>query len=127
MNPILTGFNDHFMEFVNDVANVFPENNDLQMALNAFTLVRKANPKMIIKIWKDYVVDKYSTQIKQGDISFFVNKDYSDDLAHTDNSNQIMNSINQLRSPVQQLKAADQEKTMKYIQNLQLLCEMYFK
>jgi hypothetical protein len=125
-NPILSGFNDHFMEFVADVLNVFPDNKELQVANNAFGLIRKANPKMIIKIWKEYVVDKYGEQISRGDISFFVNKDYSRDLENVDNSSTIMQSINQLRAPVQMMSAENQQKTMKYIQNLKQLCEMYY-
>jgi hypothetical protein len=125
-NPILAGFNDHFMEFVSDVLHVFPDNKELQVANSAFALIRKANPKMIIKIWKEYVVDKYAEQISNGDISFFVNKDYTRDLANVDNSSTIMQSIDQLRTPVQMMSAENQQKTMKYIQNLKQLCELYY-
>ena len=49
-SSILTAFNDHFTEFVNDIQNVFPEDGDILLAKNAFTTIRKANPKLIIKI-----------------------------------------------------------------------------
>ena len=74
---ILTTFNDHFIEFVNDIINVFPEDTDILAAKNSFLLIRKANPKMIIKIWNKFVVDKYKDAIDNDDISFFINKDYS--------------------------------------------------
>ena len=51
---ILNGFNEHFMAFVSDIINVFPDNTDLVTAKNSFVLIRKANPKLIIKIWKKY-------------------------------------------------------------------------
>ena len=49
-NNILTAFNDHFIEFVSDIQNVFPEDADILTAKNALITIRKANPKMIVKI-----------------------------------------------------------------------------
>ena len=75
-NPtILSAFNDHFMEFVNDIISIFPEDADIIIAKNYFVLIRKANPKMIIKIWQNYIADKYKDAISNGNISFFINKD----------------------------------------------------
>ena len=69
---LLTAFNDHFMEFVNDIINVFPDDIDLATAKNSFILIRKANPKMIIKIWQQFVVENYSDAIDKDDISFLL-------------------------------------------------------
>jgi len=71
---ILSAFNDHFVEFITDVHTVFPENADVLTAKNSLIMIRKANPKMIIKIWKTNIVDKYRNQIENGDISFFYRK-----------------------------------------------------
>jgi restriction endonuclease len=49
---VLSIFNDHFVEFISDVQSVFPENVDVLTAKNSLVMIRKANPKMIIKIWK---------------------------------------------------------------------------
>jgi hypothetical protein len=56
-SSVLNGFNNHFMEFVEDIIRIFPNDVDIASAKNSFTLIRKANPKLIIKIWKSYVVD----------------------------------------------------------------------
>ena len=122
---ILTTFNDHFIEFVNDIINVFPEDTDILAAKNSFLLIRKANPKMIIKIWNKFVVDKYKDAIDNDDISFFINKDYSTDLNNAENSDKIMDAINRLRNPVKLMEPQDQKKVMKYIQNLKKLSNMY--
>jgi hypothetical protein len=122
---LLTAFNDHFMEFVNDIINVFPDDADLASAKNSFILIRKANPKMIIKIWQKFVVEKYSDIIDMDDISFFINKDYSADLSNAENSDKIMEAINRLRKPVQMMTHEDQKKVMKYIQNLKKLSVLY--
>jgi hypothetical protein len=122
---ILTAFNDHFTEFVNDIHNVFPQDNDLLLAKNAFFTIRKANPKLIIKIWKSYIVDKYEKEIQSGNLDFFINKDYTQDLANASNSNKIIESIDRLRNPIKAMKKEDQYKTIKYIQNLTKLSILY--
>jgi len=124
MSNILTVFNDHFIEFLNDVHNVFPDDADILTAQNALIAIRKANPKMIVKIWKKFIAEKYRPQIELGDISFFVDKDYSSDVSNTQNSDKIMDSINRLREPVRNMSPENQSKTMKYIQNLTKLSDL---
>ncbi len=115
---LLTAFNDHFVEFINDVHNVFPEDRDVLTAKNSLIAIRKANPKLIVKIWNQFIVGKYKGPIENGDISFFINKDYSQDLESAQNSDKIMEAINRLRDPVKLMTPDNQAKTMKYIQNL---------
>jgi hypothetical protein len=112
------------MEFVNDIHSVFPDDTDILSAKNALLLVRKANPKMIVKIWKLYIVGKYKNEIEAGNIDFFINKDYASDVANASNSDKIMESINRLREPIRQMAPENQAKTMKYIQNLTKLAEL---
>jgi hypothetical protein len=123
---ILSKFNEHFVEFITDIQQVFPEDVDVLTAKNSLLKIKKANPKIIIKIWKTHIVDKYASQIEKGDISFFVNKDYSEDLSKNYFSGKIMDGIDRLRGPIKEMSLENQEKTMKYIQNLTklaLLCE----
>lgn len=122
---ILTAFNDHFVEFISDVQSVFPENADVLTAKNSLMMIRKANPKMIIKIWKSNIVDKYKSQIEKGDISFFIEKDYSSDLSKAEYSDKIMEGIDRLRKPIKDMAPENRDKTMKYIQNLTKLCILY--
>ena len=122
---ILTAFNDHFVEFISDVQSVFPENADVLTAKNSLMMIRKANPKMIIKIWKSNIVDKYRSQIENGDISFFIEKDYSNDLSKAEYSDKIMEGINRLRKPIEDMIPENRDKTMKYIQNLTKLCILH--
>lgn len=125
LSSILTAFNDHFIEFVSDIINVFPNDTDLLAAKNSFSLIRKANPKLIIKIWSSHVVNKYAVQIDAGDIGFFINKDYAGDLEKADNSEKIMEAIDRLRNPIKMMTLEDRAKSMKYIQNLKKLSVMY--
>ena len=123
-NNILTAFNDHFIDFVTDVQNVFPDDPDILATKNALIAIRKANPKMIVKIWNKFIVGKYRPEIEAGNIDFFISKDYSQDVSAASNSDKIMETINRLREPIRQMTPMSQAKTMKYIQNLTKLAAM---
>lgn len=122
---ILSAFNDHFVEFVSDIQSIFPKDTDILTAKNSLLMIRRANPKMIIKIWNTYIVGKYRSEIESGNLDFFLNKDYSQDTANTDNQGKIMESIDRLRNPIRQMGEENQAKTMKYIQNLTKLAAIY--
>ncbi len=124
MSNILIAFNDHFLEFLNDVQSVFPEDPDILTAKNALTAIRKANPKMIVKIWKAFIAEKYRDKIAAGDIGFFLDKDYASDVSNSQNSDKIIESINRLREPIRNMGPDNQAKAMKYIQNLTKLSEL---
>lgn len=123
-NNILSAFNEHFIEFVNDVQSVFPNDVDINNAKNSLLLIKKANPKMIVKIWKSCIADKYKSEIENGDINFFINKDYSSDLVINDNSDKIMQCIDRFRRPIKDMSDDNKLKTIKYIQNLTKLSEL---
>ena len=125
MTSLLTAFNDHFVEFVNDIHCVFPEDPDILSAKNSFIALRKLNPKLLILSWNTFVVDKYRDSIEKGDISFFVDKDYFQDVNNTAQAEKILEAINRLRTPVKSMSSEEQIKIMKYIQNLTKIALMY--
>jgi hypothetical protein len=124
MSNILTAFNDHFIEFVSDIQNVFPDDSDILTTKTMLVAIRRANPKMIVKIWNSFIVSKYKDEIEAGNIDFFINKDYSQDVSYASNSDKIMEAIDRLRDPIKKMSLEDQAKTMKYIQNLTKLAQL---
>jgi hypothetical protein len=120
----VTVFNNHFFEFVEDIENVFPNNSDIVVTKNSLLALRKTNPKLLVKIWGNYIVNKYETEIEAGDITFFINKDYSSDLSNMDYSDKITEAIDRLREPIKLMSKENQQKSMKYIQNLTKLAKM---
>jgi accessory colonization factor AcfC len=124
MSNILMAFNDHFADFINDIQSVFPEDVDILSAKNALIAIRKANPRMIVKMWNSFIVSKYRNEIAAGNLEFFMNKDYANDVSNTQNSDKIMESIDRLREPIRNMGPDNQSKVMKYIQNLTKLAEL---
>jgi len=119
-------FNDHFIEFVDDIIRIFPDDADIVTAKNCFILMRKANPKLIIRIWKTFVVDKYEKMIDDGDISFFIEKDYAEDFHDVgQHHDKIIEAINRLRNPVKLMNQEEQAMALKYLQNLKKISCLY--
>ena len=121
---ILTAFNDHFVEFVTDIQSVFPEDHDILVAKNSLLAIRKANPKMIVKIWNTYIVGKYRSEIESGNLDFFINKDYSSDFVNANNSEKIIEAIDRFRQPIKNMSEENKTKSIKYIQNLTKLASL---
>lgn len=124
MSQILSAFNNHFTEFVEDIKRVFPDDLDIATAANALAKLRKANPKMIIMAFKQFVSLPYKKEIEAGEIEFFINKDYSQDVGG-DSASLILSKIDLLRKPVSEMNENEQKKVIKYIQNLTKLADLY--
>jgi hypothetical protein len=124
-SSILRAFNTHLFDFIDDIICIFPENNDLVIAKSSFDTIKKANPTAIIKAWVKFVYIPYKNVIDNGDISFFFDKDYTNDLSTVSNASKILNIIDTLRMPIKEMSDANKEHTTKYIQNLSKLSIMY--
>ena len=118
-------FNEHLLEFFDDIQSIFPDNVDVLAGKNSLIALKKINPALIIRIWATYSASTYETQIENNDISFFIGKDYSGDLVYTSNAEKTMEIINRLRDPVSKMNADEQTKTMKYIKNLSKLSMLH--
>lgn len=124
MSQILSAFNDHFTEFVDDIKRVFPNDVDIATAAKALAKLRKANPKIIIVAFKQFVSSPYKKEIESGEIDFFINKDYSQDIGG-DSASLILSKIDLLRKPVSEMNDSEQKKVIKYLQNLTKLADHY--
>ncbi len=123
---LIKAFNTHFMEYVNDVERLFPNDDSINTAKNAVIAMKKINPKITISIWYKFITLPYDSYITNNDITFFENKDYSEDVKDTIYSKQILNAINRFRQPIKQMVPVDKNKSMKYIQNLTAISKLYY-
>ena len=116
-------FNEIFFNFVNLISKTFPNDLDITIAKNKLYALKKINPKMFIKIWKKHITDKYKDSIEEGNIDYFIEKNYSDDLNKVNNSDRVMKSINRLREPIRKMNQSQQEMVMLFIQDLSKISE----
>jgi hypothetical protein len=124
-NSILRAFNNYFFEFVDYIIFVFPENRDIKNSKTSFEIFRKANPTSLLKAWDKFVYQPYKNVIEEGNIDFFFQKDYNDDLKLMANANQIMAVIDTIREPLKNLKEDNKTKAVVFIQNLSKLSNLY--
>ena len=124
---IVKTFNDHFFEFFEDVLKILPDNMHIKTALRSFKTVSDLNKSILIKCWHKFVYMKYTDVINTGDITFFFEKDYSTDISHLSNSNNIMDIIDTIRQPVKDAceNPVNNQHVDTYIQNLSRLSVAY--
>jgi hypothetical protein len=126
---IVKTFNDHFFEFFEDVLKILPDNMHIKTALRSFKTVSDLNKSILIKCWHKFVYMKYIDVINTGDITFFFEKDYSTDISHLSNSNNIMDIIDTIRQPVKDAceNPVNKQHVVTYIQNLSRLSVAYLE
>jgi hypothetical protein len=121
---IIKGFNKHFEDFIEDIQGVFPDDDEVDTMKSLLYVLKKTNPRLILEYWSSYISVPYKTPVENGDISFFINKDYSDlDIVMTDS---VSSFIERLRGYVKNMTEENQKKSMKYIQNLCSLTKLYY-
>ena len=117
-NDILGTFNNHILDFFNDVSSIYPEETDMKVAYASLVNLKKVNPKLIISIWKEYMLDKYKDEIVAGNVDFFINRNYKNDLITTTNTDNILETIDALREPMRKMGPENLKKTINYVKNL---------
>ena len=120
---VMKAFLNQFTDFVEDVQSVFPDNADIDSAKTALFLIKKTNPRILMNAWVTCIVEPYNDKIEKGDIGFFLDKDYTQDLEYMGNA--VMQKVDALRGPVREMGAENQAKSMKYIQNLTKLAKLH--
>lgn len=122
---LLKTFNTQFFAFLNDILVIFPENKDIAKGKKSFELLNMASPSMIIKIWHSHVNRLYKEHIDKGDLDYFIEKDYSDDLQALSDSEDVLRIINMIREPVRLMDETNRDHTRKYLQILSKLSLLY--
>ena len=124
---LMRAFNNQFEEMLDDVERIFPKNKDIVASKSAIMMMKKANPKMLINIWKMHVYDKYSSHIQTGDIDYFLNKDYAEDLEmDKSSSKKVLEGIDRLRQPIKDMDQEHKDIMLQYLRNMNNLTKIYF-
>ncbi len=118
-------FNTHFLEFIEDILRIYPDSTEISKAKVSFETIKRANPALVIKAWYKNVYTTYQSVIDSGDISFFVDKDYSQDLNSVNNAGDIIKMIENIRGPIRNMDEPNKDHCMKYIQNLSKISTVY--
>lgn len=121
-------FNKHLFEFLEDVMKIYPENDEIRSANTALTTLKKMNPTIVIKTWYSMLYVPYANEIDSGNIDFFFEKDYREDLAKFGSSGgtgEIINVIEKIRGPIKSMNDKNKAHCAQYLINLSKLSLMY--
>jgi len=122
---LLRAFNNHFFDFFDDLIGVLPDNTEIPYAKTSFETIKKANPTIIIKTWYNFIFLPYKDLINSGDLTFFIDKDYSSELLGVAKSEDILKMIDNIRTPIRDMDETNKQHALKYIQNLCKLSDHY--
>jgi hypothetical protein len=89
-----------------------------------FETIKQGNPKLLITLWKSKIAIPYKDQIIAGNIDYFLDKDYKEDIT-TNYNDTIDNAIQDLRKVIKTMNQENVQMSLKYIQNLCKLSELY--
>ena len=126
-STLLKTFNTQFFALLDDILLIFPDNLDIAAGRKSFETIKRANPTIIIKVWMTHVYTPYRQSINDGDIEYFINKDYGSDLNSMSNVQDVMKVIDTIREPIRSMDDVNKGHTIKYIQVLSKLSELYSK
>lgn len=118
----LTKFNLTLVNLINDLILVFPEYDNLKIFKEKFTLLKSTNPRLILTYFKNTVYT-YKDQINSKDESFFLEKNYDEDV-QIDNKEWALDEVLNLKVLWGQLNDDNKSTVWKYFQILIKLCEL---
>ena len=125
---LLKAFNKHFFEFIEDLSRICPERKEITQSKKYLETMKMANPSLLLKVWYKFISLPYQSQIAEGDLEFFFNKDYKHDLAQMPNSEEILKIVDStLREPLRNMDEDNKEKCRKYIQLVSTICNKYME
>jgi len=123
---VLTAFLKVLDEFLADVQSTFGGVADdrFSKCVAYMEALKKTNPKIMVVAWKEKVNEKYKDRILEGDLEFFLNKNYEGDAAEHYNG-KVEKAINDLRDTIKEMSPQNVTTCLKYIQNLCKLADLY--
>ena len=124
---ILKTFGKQVEEFMEDMLVIFPNDNVILRGKMYFEMMKKANPRFIIRVWKNRIAAKYGEQIAGGDVAIFVTMDLTEDTADSqaDNKEEVVTHLQNMLGSILKMDEDNKNKAFKYIQNITKLSEMY--
>ena len=122
----LTTFNKQMEEMLEDAMRIFPDDKNIVKAKLYFEGLKKTNPRIVIQVWKAHITSKYYDKITQGDVNFFVQNDFTEDVNTSGgNVDMVTSTIHEIRKIISHMNDTQMKVMMVYIQNLTKLSSLY--
>jgi Flp pilus assembly CpaF family ATPase len=120
---ILSTFIKQLDECLDDISISYSEDKRFVRCKLYLDTIKKTNPRLLIQTWKTMITDKYEDQINAGNVEFFLEKDYTQEIPVYNPT--IDNAIQDLRIAIKNMSDTNKAISIKYIQNLCKLSKLY--
>jgi len=115
---LIKEFNKEYFEFLKFIKQHI-EDSHFKTFYRKNQIIRETNPKMFIRTWYEMIGSKYHDQVMKSDISFFLNKNYEDDISKTGSSisesNKLLEYINKFKESYETLDEIVKSKFLYFI------------
>lgn len=123
---IQRAFNTLLMDFFKDIQSIYPDNTEISFAADSFEALKRMNPSIIIRAWYNYAYLPYASYIDGGDLDFFLNKDYSEDIdTKSGKKDEFLKMIDKVRKPLSEMDDVNREHTKEYLRKLNKLSHLW--
>jgi len=119
-------FNKLYFEFLSFLKTYSDGDKLFNSFYNKNYIIKSTNIKLFIRGWYDNISSKYNDAIKDGNVSFFLNKDYVNDVFQMDKSNDIVKYINFFKQNFNNFEKSVIDQFIGYVKELTKLSYMYF-
>lgn len=124
----LTAFNTQLERLVKNLIDYFPDSNDFKVFESSFQLLKQANPRKILELFKIHILNKYKQYILDKNERFFLDNEYNDVISTqtTGGSNEQNYAellMNRLKLNWNSIDEKNKEVIWKYFQVLIVLAE----
>lgn len=126
MSEYVQAFNNQFEELLENISLIFPNDAEISSASRGLKNLRRLNPKIIVKVFYDYIDKPYGSYIHDNNLTFFLEKDYSKDVSGSIFSGEILSKIAVIKNPIANMSKKEQDIILKYFQNLCKLTTLYY-
>ena len=119
-------FNTVYFEFISFLK--YHSNGDklFNKLYQKIYIIKNTNIKLLIKVWYDSITLKYYQSIIDENLSYFLTKDYNQDIDTIENSNDILRYIHYFKTNYNTFEKKIIDSFIKYIKELTQLSYMYF-
>lgn len=122
---IQRAFNTLLSDFFKDIQTIYPDNQEVSFAMDSYETIKRMNPSIVIKAWYMHAYLPYASYIDDGDLDFFLTKNYADDIADSGRKDEFLKMIDKVRKPLQEMDDVNREHTKEYLRKLNKLSQLW--
>jgi len=113
---LIDAFFNQFSTFLDELRQMYPEDPDFPIFISTLSLMKSANPMLVLTFVKTEIVDPYGDKIRARDESFFLEEDYAK------RGDVNLDIVQKLKQYINGMSATSKDTIWKYIDIITKLC-----